>query len=192
MTHVLMTHRRAELKLEAKESEDIRFSAGLLRACRDERSLFCRGVEPGQARVFRCLAENMGSGDFGDVCRSQIKQKIERRWVREQGDGQQGWATRAYSQASLGVKYRRCWSSYLLLQPLHRPPCTLRLPRVTLSSHASRLHESSSHCAESANVALSTPGNPTGAWTLPCARPARRTSRSSAAQRTRRAQRPLP
>ena len=53
------------MRLEEKEVDNIELNVGLLRACKDERTLFCGGVAPGQARVFRCLAENMGNGDFG-------------------------------------------------------------------------------------------------------------------------------
>ncbi len=31
---------------------------GLLKACRDERAMFCKDVVPGQARVFRCASFN--------------------------------------------------------------------------------------------------------------------------------------
>ena len=71
--------RREELRLEAKESENIGMTPNLLHACKDERSLFCRRVAPGQARVFRCLVENMASADFGDSCKGVIMQKLNRR-----------------------------------------------------------------------------------------------------------------
>ena len=50
-----------------------------LQACKPERVLYCRGVQPGQARVFRCLAENMNDVDFGNNCKFQIIYKLQRR-----------------------------------------------------------------------------------------------------------------
>lgn len=40
--------------MEIKEADNVNLNVGLLRACANERSLFCRGVAPGSARVFRC------------------------------------------------------------------------------------------------------------------------------------------
>ncbi len=71
--------RKEEMRLEAKEAENINLSANLLRACRDERQSFCGSVAPGGARVFRCLAENMGNTDFGNACRDAIGTKLRRR-----------------------------------------------------------------------------------------------------------------
>lgn len=45
--------RREEVRLEAQEADNIQLNQGLLRACAAERSLFCRDVQPGAARVFR-------------------------------------------------------------------------------------------------------------------------------------------
>ena len=42
----------------------------------------CQDVTPGQARVFRCLAENMNDADFGNQCKYQIIYKLQRRCVR--------------------------------------------------------------------------------------------------------------
>jgi Golgi apparatus protein 1 len=71
--------RREELRLEQSEAESIELNQGLLKACRDERSLFCKDVQPGQARVFRCLAENLGNADYGDACKFQVVMKLQRR-----------------------------------------------------------------------------------------------------------------
>ncbi|KAF8068299.1 GLG1 [Scenedesmus sp. PABB004] len=71
--------KREEMRLEEKESESVSLTPGLLKACSGERSLFCRGVAPGGARVFRCLAENMASADFGAPCKRVIMRKLQRR-----------------------------------------------------------------------------------------------------------------
>jgi Golgi apparatus protein 1 len=73
------TCRREELRLEQSEAETIELNQGLLKACRDERALFCKEVAPGQARVFRCLAENLGNADYGDACKYQVVMKLQRR-----------------------------------------------------------------------------------------------------------------
>lgn len=71
--------RKEELLLEQQEAENVELRPGLLKACVDERQMFCKDVQPGQARVFRCLAEKMGDLDFGDQCRVEISNKLIRR-----------------------------------------------------------------------------------------------------------------
>jgi len=71
--------RKEELLLEEKESSNIELNVGLLKACKDERKLFCKDVQPGQARVFRCLAENMNDADFGTPCKNIVINKLQRR-----------------------------------------------------------------------------------------------------------------
>eukprot|EP00197_Chlamydomonas_leiostraca_P010927 CAMPEP_0202884756 /NCGR_PEP_ID=MMETSP1391-20130828/41312_1 /ASSEMBLY_ACC=CAM_ASM_000867 /TAXON_ID=1034604 /ORGANISM="Chlamydomonas leiostraca, Strain SAG 11-49" /LENGTH=982 /DNA_ID=CAMNT_0049567983 /DNA_START=167 /DNA_END=3115 /DNA_ORIENTATION=+ len=71
--------RAEELLLEEKEAESIEMNMGLLKSCRAERQLFCKDVQPGQARVFRCLAENMNDADFSNTCKYQIIYKLQRR-----------------------------------------------------------------------------------------------------------------
>lgn len=71
--------RKEELLLEQQEAENVELRPGLLRSCADERQMFCGEVQPGQARVFRCLAEKMGDLDFGDQCRFEIIQRLQRR-----------------------------------------------------------------------------------------------------------------
>lgn len=36
-------------------------------------------VAPGSARMFRCLAENMASADFGQACQISVMRKLRRR-----------------------------------------------------------------------------------------------------------------
>lgn len=74
--------RKEELLLEEQEAESVELRLGLMKSCVDERSMFCKGVATGQARVFRCLAEKMGDADFGDSCRGEIVQKLQRRCGR--------------------------------------------------------------------------------------------------------------
>jgi Golgi apparatus protein 1 len=71
--------RREEVRLEAQEADNIQLSQGLLRACAAERSLFCADVQPGSARVFRCLAHNLASADFGRGCMNAMMVKLRRR-----------------------------------------------------------------------------------------------------------------
>lgn len=52
--------------MEIKEADNVNLNVGLLRACANERSLFCRGVAPGSARVFRC------AGVQGAACRFAV------------------------------------------------------------------------------------------------------------------------
>ncbi|KAG2452551.1 hypothetical protein HYH02_002788 [Chlamydomonas schloesseri] len=73
------TCRKEELLLEEKEADSIELNVSLLKACKAERQLFCGAVQPGQARVFRCLAENMNDADFGSNCKYQVINKLQRR-----------------------------------------------------------------------------------------------------------------
>ncbi|KAI8465216.1 MAG: hypothetical protein J3K34DRAFT_379960 [Monoraphidium minutum] len=71
--------RREELRLEAREAESIELRPTLLKACASERGLFCRDVQAGNARVFRCLADHLADPDFGPVCRGEVISKVQRR-----------------------------------------------------------------------------------------------------------------
>ncbi len=71
--------RREEMILEQQEAEHIELRPNLLRACTEERAAFCAGVQPGSARVFRCLAEKLADPDFGAVCRAEVIAKLQRR-----------------------------------------------------------------------------------------------------------------
>ena len=75
------TCRKEELLLEEKEATSIELNQGLVKTCKAERQLFCSEVQPGSARVFRCLAENMNDADFGANCKYQIIYKLQRRQV---------------------------------------------------------------------------------------------------------------
>ena len=71
--------RSEELLLEQAEAENIELRPSLMRACSDEHTMFCKDVSPGSARVFRCLAENLGNSDYGDSCKYQVITKLQRR-----------------------------------------------------------------------------------------------------------------
>jgi Golgi apparatus protein 1 len=45
--------RREQLMLEAQQAERIELRPGLLKACANERALFCKDVKTGNGRVFR-------------------------------------------------------------------------------------------------------------------------------------------
>ncbi|KAJ9517943.1 hypothetical protein QJQ45_004245 [Haematococcus lacustris] len=69
--------RKEELLLEELEAESVELQPGLMKVCKDERSMFCQSVVPGGARMFRCLAEKMGDSDFGEQCRDQVLAKLK-------------------------------------------------------------------------------------------------------------------
>lgn len=71
--------RKEELLLEEMEAENVELRPGIMRVCKDERLMFCKGVQPGGARMFRCLAEKMGDMDFGEACRNEVTAKLQRR-----------------------------------------------------------------------------------------------------------------
>lgn len=48
--------RREEMLLEQQEAEHIELRPNLLKACADERQSFCKSVQPGSGRVFRCAS----------------------------------------------------------------------------------------------------------------------------------------
>jgi Golgi apparatus protein 1 len=45
--------------------------------CSEERSVFCRDVRPGRARVIKCLMEAMGKPNFGADCREELHARSE-------------------------------------------------------------------------------------------------------------------
>ncbi|GBF91963.1 hypothetical protein Rsub_04687 [Raphidocelis subcapitata] len=70
----------AELeRVDEMEADDVTLDANLLQLCRAERDTFCGGVSHGEGRVFRCLAENMGSADFGPDCQAAVAGKLQKR-----------------------------------------------------------------------------------------------------------------
>jgi Cysteine rich repeat len=56
-----------------------RHSNAIVQACASERNTFCAEVATGNARVFRCLVQNLGKPDFGSLCRDTIIRKLQRR-----------------------------------------------------------------------------------------------------------------
>lgn len=58
----------AELfRKEAEDSDDIRLSVRLFRACLPDKKNFCADVPPGQARVSQCLEEHRE--ELSEPCR---------------------------------------------------------------------------------------------------------------------------
>lgn len=74
-----MACRKEELALEIQEAQNFELRPSLKRACAEERSVFCKDVRTGGARVFRCLVSSLGKADFGDVCKSEVMRKLQRR-----------------------------------------------------------------------------------------------------------------
>eukprot|EP00775_Hariotina_reticulata_P012795 gene12795-12923_t len=71
--------RQEESILEQQEAEHIELRPNLLKACADERQAFCKNVQPGSARIFRCLAQKLADPDFGAKCRTEVISKLLRR-----------------------------------------------------------------------------------------------------------------
>ncbi|DBA68142.1 TPA: hypothetical protein ACH3X2_013949 [Trebouxia sp. C0005] len=70
--------RKEELKLGIIQSQDIRLQPTLHKQCSEEIAVFCPNVEPGQARVFGCLQENIAKSGFGDQCKQQVQDREAR------------------------------------------------------------------------------------------------------------------
>lgn len=71
--------RREQLLLEAQQAAHVELRPGLAAACAGERARFCKSVEAGGGRVFRCLADSLADPDFGQPCRREVISKIQRR-----------------------------------------------------------------------------------------------------------------
>ncbi|KAL0026108.1 hypothetical protein WJX79_000228 [Trebouxia sp. C0005] len=67
--------RKEELKLGIIQSQDIRLQPTLHKQCSEEIAVFCPHVEPGQARVFGCLQENIAKSGFGVQCAQQVQDR---------------------------------------------------------------------------------------------------------------------
>jgi len=64
---------------EVEDANDIRLSIVLLRVCMGEKQAFCQHVVPGHADTFECLEQNRNSDGFGQQCREQIEEVMQRR-----------------------------------------------------------------------------------------------------------------
>uniref|UniRef100_A0A7S0YM23 Golgi apparatus protein 1 n=1 Tax=Polytomella parva TaxID=51329 RepID=A0A7S0YM23_9CHLO len=69
--------RDEEMKLMELEYNDIRLRPKLNKLCSEERSIYCKGVKPGNARVVKCLVDNMAKPNFGEDCRGELKKREE-------------------------------------------------------------------------------------------------------------------
>lgn len=68
--------RSAEESLQLIQSRDVRLRPVLSRLCSEEIAVLCKGVAPGRARVFRCLADNLGKPGFGEACRAEVDKRV--------------------------------------------------------------------------------------------------------------------
>lgn len=66
-------------RVEIMEADNVQLNVHLMKACKAEHEQFCSAVAPGQARVFRCLANHMAEPEFGSQCAAQVVQKLRRR-----------------------------------------------------------------------------------------------------------------
>ncbi|GFH19709.1 uncharacterized protein HaLaN_16706 [Haematococcus lacustris] len=67
--------RNEEMKLAAVEYRDIRLRPKLNKLCSEEKAVYCKDVKPGQARVIKCLMENMAQPNFGEDCKSELQER---------------------------------------------------------------------------------------------------------------------
>mmetsp|Transcript_65397 Transcript_65397/g.206659 ORF Transcript_65397/g.206659 Transcript_65397/m.206659 type:complete len:905 (-) Transcript_65397:279-2993(-) len=70
--------REQELKLNKIQAQDIELQPSLNAACSEEKTVFCKDVEHGRGRIFKCLQENMAKPDFGGSCLEHIKSRESR------------------------------------------------------------------------------------------------------------------
>jgi len=68
---------KQEDRLNQMQSGDIRLQASF-KACSEEMAVYCKTVEPGRGRTFRCLQNNLGKVDFSAQCREQVERKQAR------------------------------------------------------------------------------------------------------------------
>jgi len=69
--------RKQEMKLAAVEYKDIRLRPKLNKLCSEEKAVFCKEVQPGRARVVKCLMENMAQPNFGEECSEELQKREE-------------------------------------------------------------------------------------------------------------------
>lgn len=67
--------RQEELKLNIIQSRDIRLRPKLAKLCSEEIAIFCKDVQPGKGRVFKCLQEKIGQTEFGSSCKAQVEER---------------------------------------------------------------------------------------------------------------------
>ena len=67
-----------ELKLQIIEAQDVRLRPGFTRDCSEEMAVYCKAVEPGKGRMFRCLQNNIGQVDFSEACKKRVTDKQSR------------------------------------------------------------------------------------------------------------------
>jgi len=67
-----------ELKLQIVEAQDVRLRPGFTRDCSEEMAVYCKAVQPGKGRMFRCLQNNLGQVDFSEACKKRVTDKQSR------------------------------------------------------------------------------------------------------------------
>lgn len=67
-----------ELKLQIVEAQDVRLRPGFTRDCSEEMAVYCKGVQSGKGRMFRCLQNNLGQVDFSEACKKRVSEKQTR------------------------------------------------------------------------------------------------------------------
>jgi hypothetical protein len=129
--------------------------------CRHERWLCC-------CCSVRCLAEKMGDHDFGEACREEIMDKLQRRWSTVLSTSPQLQYYMLLTSSNLGIKCAEF-------------PCLTRLNVWESRSE----YGGYGHPVLNACVMHTFPGKPTGSWTLHFARLASHQCRSCVVRRTR-------
>lgn len=66
-----------EERMSIIESEDVRLRPQLMTSCSEELTTFCKDVEFGNGRKFKCLQNNMGKAEFGRSCREEIQRRAD-------------------------------------------------------------------------------------------------------------------
>ncbi|KAL4443753.1 hypothetical protein ABPG75_011490 [Micractinium tetrahymenae] len=89
-----------EKQLSILQARDVRLRPRLRAACSEELSVFCKGVEPGKARLYRCLMDNVGKGGFSEEC----KQAVLVSWAASQDDYRLNYDIGAACQADVDAQ----------------------------------------------------------------------------------------
>lgn len=63
------------LRISELQSNDFHLDKPLYFACRADREKFCKNVESGNGRVYKCLMENMRQDEMSEDCREHLKQR---------------------------------------------------------------------------------------------------------------------
>lgn len=89
-----------EHRLSILQARDVRLRPHLRDACSGELASFCKDVEPGKARAFRCLVDHMGKPGFSEGCRGEVAQHT----AAAQGDYRLDFGVSSACQADVGAQ----------------------------------------------------------------------------------------